>query len=122
MNTLLPAKLLIAAALMSLLTWIAFAQESHRVPSPTEPPAVTHKMSKAEKQKTGAAKGALVDINSASKEELGALPGMNPDLAQKVIDGRPYRRKTDLSRKRLLPANVYTEVENHITVKPPKSK
>src|SRR5256886_12396601 len=51
-------------------------------------PAATPKTTKT---KTSAKKAALDDINSPSKEELDALPGLGDRLAQKIIDARPYR-------------------------------
>jgi DNA uptake protein ComE-like DNA-binding protein len=74
-------------------------------------------MSKAEKQKTSAAKGKLVDINTASKEELAALPGSNPDLAQNIISGRPYTKKTDLLRKKVVPKGPYEQMQGQIIAK-----
>ena len=93
------------------------AQENQPPPSPTSPPAVTLKPSKSAKQKTSAAKGRALDINSAGKDQLAALPGSNPDLAQKIVDGRPYRRKIDILRKQIVPKNNYDQFQDQIIAK-----
>ena len=63
----------------------------------------------------------LVDINSATKEELAALPGIGTVYAQKIITGRPYGRKNELMQKKVLPAATYHKIENMIIAKAPKS-
>ena len=51
----------------------------------------------------GSAAAELLDINSATKEQLDALPGIGEKYSQKIIDGRPYAKKTDLTRKKVIP-------------------
>ncbi len=60
------------------------------------------------------ASAALVDLNSASKTRLIELPGIGEANAQKIIDGRPYREKSDLVRRNIISEKTYELVRDKV--------
>jgi competence protein ComEA len=86
-----------------LLTLPAFAQTGSpsRSPTATTPSAT-------------AAKSDLVDINSASAEELDKLPGIGPARAKAIIANRPYNGKDDLTQRKIIPPNIYNQIKDKI--------
>ena len=62
------------------------------------------------------AAAAPVDINTASKEQLEALPGIGPKKAQAVIDGRPYQKTEDIMKVKGIKQGIYSKIKDKITV------
>ena len=63
------------------------------------------------------AKTELIDINSAKAEELMTLKGIGEARAKAIIKGRPYARKDDLVRKKIVPQSIYDEIKDKIIAK-----
>jgi DNA uptake protein ComE-like DNA-binding protein len=94
-------KKLIAAAAVALMavTGAAYAQQA---------PKKAETAQKAE---------ALLDINTAKKDELMKLKGIGDARADAIIKGRPYKGKNELLDKKIVPENVYNDIKDKIIAK-----
>jgi DNA uptake protein ComE-like DNA-binding protein len=74
------------------------------------------KMAPAEKM-APAPKAELLDINSATSDELKALKGIGDAYSAKIIAGRPYKGKDELVQKNIVPEKTYAEIKDKIIAK-----
>ena len=80
----------------------------------------TQAAQKAPAQAKQAAKAAVpmgpVNLNTASKEQLVALPGIGEKKAQAIIDGRPYQKTEDVMKVKGIKQGIYNKIKDKITV------
>jgi competence protein ComEA len=96
----------IMGAFAALMAFPALAQSTQTKPTPP----MTGKASPATPT-------ALVDINTASAEDLDALPGIGKARGEAIIKGRPYKGKDDLLNRHILPPSVYDGIKTKIIAK-----
>jgi len=117
-------KLVSLLACFVLVSVAAFAQDKGTSKAPTASSTSKSTASQASKSTTDAAKSAgtaasaeKLDINSATKKELMTLPGIGDALSQKIIDGRPYKAKNELTQKKIIPEATYAKISDLIIAK-----
>jgi DNA uptake protein ComE-like DNA-binding protein len=98
--------LLVVALVVGMLAPAAFAQKS----------AGSAAGSAATSAK---AKPDLVDLNSATEDQLKALPGIGDAYSKKIIAGRPYAKKDQLVSKKVVPAATYAKIKDLVVAKQP---
>ncbi|MDP3694008.1 helix-hairpin-helix domain-containing protein [Bradyrhizobium sp.] len=107
--TALTLGLLTATPVLAQATQPAAKSDSKMAPAP-KAPATESKMAPAPKVE-------LLDINSATADQLAELPGIGKAYSAKIIAGRPYKGKDDLVNKNLVPQKTYDGIKDKIIAK-----
>lgn len=92
--------LILATALFSTLPLSMTAQKA----AAAKPAAASAAAATADK----------IDINTATGDQLKAIPGIGDAYSKRIVDGRPYTAKNQLVSRGILPQGVYDKVKNQI--------
>jgi DNA uptake protein ComE-like DNA-binding protein len=116
MRTALRALVLTAA--LGLAPGLAFAQATQpATPSKAPPPPAAAAPKPATPAPAPAMRVELIDINSATADQLDALKGVGKARAAAIIKGRPDKGKDELVQKGIVPQNVYDDIKDKIIAK-----
>jgi competence protein ComEA len=107
----------------ALSGWAATeTQQSSTAPSTHSNKKTTTSNASTSDKSSSKQQSSKLDLNTASKEDLDALPGIGDAYAQKIMDGRPYKSKSDLVRKGVLPKSAYDKIRDQVTARQPKDE
>lgn len=110
----------LGALALALTASLVLAQGGTAAPStPAAAPAKVEAPAKAKTtaKSTTKVKMEMIDINSASKDELMKLTGVGDATADKIIAGRPFKTKAELVSKGIVNRATYGKIRGHIVAK-----
>jgi competence protein ComEA len=98
-------RLILVPSLLLCLAGIAPAQNA------TPKPSISEKI---------AADASRLDLNTATPQQLKALPGIGDVYVKRIVDGRPYTAKNQLFTRGILPQPAYEQIKDRVIAHRPK--
>jgi len=109
---------------MNITRWILFLLAALAlVAAPDQAPkGAKGKQAAASPATTSPTSSKLLDINSASQDELKSLPGIGDAYSAAIIKNRPYANKSQLVSRKVIPQATYDKISSQIIAKQGKGK
>lgn len=111
----------LVARLMCVIFALSLAGVAVSAQNKTADKSADKKAAPAAKKEAAPAKkkddSELLDLNSCTKEQLVALPGIGEKYAEAIIKGRPYKSRDQLLSRKIVPESNYKQFSAKVIAK-----